>query len=78
MDSFKILKKISEIKIFFQKNWCVEFMSQVERKKIEDTAKEAGIHEDDIANIVELEMKMNIVYNESRDGDVMNEILVVE
>lgn len=50
-------------------------MSPVERKKIEDTAKEAGIQGDEIPNIVELEMRLNVAIDDT-SGDI-SEILVI-
>lgn len=48
-------------------------MSPVERKKIEDVAKEAGIHEDDIPFIVDLELRMKMV----QDEDLGSKIVVL-
>lgn len=50
-------------------------MCPVERKKIEDLAKEADIREDDISNIVDLEMRMKMVPDET--ASVLNEMLVI-
>lgn len=52
---------------------CVDYMSPVERKKVEDVAREAGIQEDEIPSIVELKMKFTLAH----DGrDVINYYLV--
>lgn len=50
-------------------------MSPIERKKIEDQAKEAGIHDDDIPHIVDIEMKV-LLADDSRDQ--INEVLVID
>lgn len=49
-------------------------MSPVERRKIEDTAKEAGIQGDDIPHIVDLQMR---IYLGDHSRGAINEILVI-
>lgn len=51
-------------------------MSPVERKKIEDVAKEAGFKEDEIPNIVDLELRMNTVYYQPQPE--INQMLVID
>lgn len=50
-------------------------MCPVERKSIEDMAKEAGIHEDDIPHIVDLQMRIYMATGSHLDT---NDILVID
>lgn len=51
-------------------------MSPVERKKIEDVAKKAGIKEDDVPKVVDLEMRINMIHGETES--VIEDMLVID
>lgn len=46
-------------------------MCPLERKQVEDVAREAGIQEDDIQAIVDMEMRMKMVQNMLEGKDIM-------
>lgn len=53
------------------KNVCVLFMNEEERKKIEGWAKEAGMVDDEVKKIIDLEMRMNMVTTKAERRSMM-------
>lgn len=46
-------------------------MCPIERKKIEDVAKEAGLTEEDIPAAIDLEMRMNFAQGDREQSDML-------
>ena len=53
-------------------------MSPVERKKIENDAKSAGIQEDDISAVVDLEMRMLMIEHPHYGEKTRRDMLVID